>query len=94
MLVKRMYKIQGRNADIREKILQRWNKYIGELFPDQREQPAIYRSTDELEILKTETEAALSTLNRNKAAGPDTIVIEMLATFGDFGINKITEIIN
>lgn len=33
-------------------------------------------------------------MNRNKAAKPDEIVIEMLLALDDFRINKITEILN
>lgn len=33
-------------------------------------------------------------MNRNEAAGPDGIVIEMLEALDDVGIDKITAIIN
>lgn len=38
--------------------------------------------------------SSLAKLNRKKAAGPDEIVIEMLAVFDDFGIDKIADKIN
>ena len=38
--------------------------------------------------------AALAKSKRNKAAGPDGIVTEMLTALDDFGIKKITELIN
>lgn len=41
------------------KVLQRWNEYIGE-------QPSIHRTTDGPDILKTEVEAAMTKLNRDK----------------------------
>lgn len=75
----------------KEKILQHWNKYIGELFHNERKQPEY---TYGPEILKTEVEAALAKLNRNKAAGPDGIVTKMLTALDDFSIDKITEIIS
>lgn len=55
-----------------------------------KEQLAICRNIDEPEILKSE----LAKLNRNKAAGPDGIVIEMLEALNDFGIDTITAILN
>lgn len=36
----------------------------------------------------------MAKLIRNKATGPDGIVIEMLAALDDFCIDKITDIIN
>lgn len=49
-------------------------------------------------LLKSEIEAVLVNMNRNKAAGWDAIVIEMLSASEDFGIKIIkifrTEIIN
>ncbi|MGX9987587.1 reverse transcriptase domain-containing protein [Soonwooa purpurea] len=78
----------------KEKILQRWKEYIGELFHDKREQPAVNRIDDGPEILKSEVEAALAKLKRNKAPGPDGIVAEMMTALDDFGIEKLTEITN
>lgn len=58
---------------------------------NERKQPEY---TYRLEILKTQVEAALAKLNRNKAAGPEGILTEMLTALDDFGIDKITEITN
>jgi len=33
-------------------------------------------------------------MKRNKAAGPDEIVTEMLTSLEDFGMEKLTELIN
>lgn len=71
-----------------------WNEYIGEIFHYKREQPVIHKITEWPEILKTKVEVAMAKLNRNKAVGPDGIVTEMLIALDDFGIEKITEIIN
>lgn len=38
--------------------------------------------------------SAMATLNKNKAAGADGIEIEILAALDNFGIHKITHIIN
>lgn len=54
MLISRMHKIQEWCTDIKEKILQRGNQYIGELLPDIRGSPAIHRNIEGPEILKSE----------------------------------------
>lgn len=41
-------------------------------------------------ILNFEVMSALAKMNRKKEAGPDRIIIQILSTFGDFTINKIT----
>lgn len=48
MLVNMLHKIKGWNAHIREgqKFFLCWNEYIGELFHNEREQPAMHRTTD------------------------------------------------
>lgn len=45
-------------------------------------------------VLKSEVKLALAIMNRNKAAGPDSIVIEILSVLDNLGIDKITEVIN
>ena len=44
--------------------------------------------------MRSEVEAALKKRKRNKAAGPDEIVTEMLISLDNFGKEKLTEIIN
>lgn len=56
---------------------------------NERKQPEY---TYRLEILKTQVEAALAKLNRNKVAGPEGIITEMLTALDNFSIDKITEI--
>lgn len=41
-----------------------------------------------------EAEIILAKMKRDKAAGPDEIVIEMLVALDEFDIDKITELIN
>lgn len=49
---------------------------------------------DEPVVLKSEVKLALAMMNRNKSAGPNSIVIEILSALDNLGIDKITEIIN
>ncbi|MCH9665805.1 MAG: hypothetical protein K0U41_08180 [Gammaproteobacteria bacterium] len=77
------------------KILERWTEYIKELFHDDRgEKPAIHKNLDGPNILKSEVRAALAKMKRNKAAGPDEIVTEMITALEEFGIEKLTEVVN
>lgn len=48
----------------------------------EKEKIAIWKKP---EILKSKVKLALNKMNRNKAAGPDGIVIEMLSALNDFG---------
>lgn len=41
-------------------------------------------------ILKFRISSTLAKMNRNKSAGPDRIVIEILSAYDDFRINVIT----
>ncbi|XP_047482487.1 uncharacterized protein LOC125034631 [Penaeus chinensis] len=45
-------------------------------------------------ILKSEKKAAVGKVKKNKAAGPDEIVTEMVTAMEDFGIEKLTNVIN
>ena len=79
----------------KNKILQRWTEYISDLFADDRgNKPEIWKSMEGPEILTSEVRAALQKLKKNKAAGPDDIVTEMIVALEDFGIEKLTEILN
>ena len=44
------------------------------------------------EILKSEVRAAMAKMQRNKSAGPDEIVIELVTALEDFKIEKVTEV--
>ena len=46
------------------------------------------------EILRSEMRAAMTKMKRNKTAGPDEIVIEVVTALEDIGIEKVTEVIN
>ena len=79
----------------KEKILERWAEYIDDLFNDDRiEQPLILKNMDGPKILKSEVKSSLYKLKSNKAAGPDEVVTEMLIALEDYGIDKLTDIVN
>ncbi|XP_071943835.1 uncharacterized protein [Antedon mediterranea] len=70
-------------------ILKRWTEYIGELFFDVRQaMPSFPDSEEGPKILKAEVRTAIKRLRKNKAAGPDGVVIE------EYGVEKLTEVIN
>lgn len=60
---------------------------------DEKVQPKLHRNNEGTKILKSNVESAKTNLNRNKEERPGGIVIDMLATLNDFGIDKITDII-
>ena len=79
----------------KDKVLQRWTEYIAEIFHDNRgAKPIIRKNMEEPEILKSGVRAAMAKMKRNKSAGPDEIVIELLTALEDFGIEKVTKVIN
>ena len=44
--------------------------------------------------MKSEVRMALKKMKKNKSPGPDGVVVEMIHALEDFGIDKLTEIIN
>ena len=78
----------------KERILERWTEYIGELFSDNRGQkPTIMKQIEGPKILKSEVKAAMSKMKRNIAVGPDEITTEMLQALDEFEVEKLTELI-
>jgi hypothetical protein len=76
-------------------IKNRWTEYIGELFHDVRgDLPRFPDSTEGPRILKSEVRSAIKMMRRNKAAGPDGIVVEMIEALEEYGIDRLTDIIN
>ena len=70
-----------------EEILNRWTEYIGELFDDIRIEPPHYAGSIEgPRILLSEVRSAISMMKRNKAAGPDGIVMEMVKALENYGV--------
>ena len=78
----------------RDKVLNRWAEYIGDLFADTRP-PLPTPSNDRgPPILKEEVQKALKNSQLAKAPGGDGITTEMLIAPEDFGIDKLTHLYN
>ena len=78
-----------------EEIRSRWEEYIEQLYHDDRKLKPSFKNVNEgPKILKEEVVAALKAMKKKKAAGPDDIVTEMLATAGEVGIERTTELAN
>ena len=79
----------------KEQVLRRWSEYIGESFHDNRGgKPKITKNLEGPRILKSEVRTAIAEMKRNKAAGPDGIVAEMIYALDEFGVEKLTNILN
>ena len=78
----------------KDKILDIWSEYIGELYDDDRgEMPVI--TTDSISpITYQEVEYALKGMPMRKSPGPDDIVTEMRVAAGDMGIAELTKLSN
>ena len=72
-----------------------WTEYISDLFADDRgHKPETRKTIEGPEILKSEVRAALQKMKRKKAAGPDEVIMEMIDALEDFGIEKLTKVLN
>ena len=58
------------------------------------EEPSIRKEVDGPKILKDEVRAALNKLKCNKSPGPNEIVADQMKCLDEFGLDKITEILN
>ena len=79
----------------KDAILARWSEYIQDLFEDERgDKPSIRSEETGPEILQTEVTHAMRRMKKNKAPGPDKIVMEMIQATEDVGIREVTCIAN
>ena len=68
---------------------------MGELFQDVRGAfPAIPDTKTGPKILQAEVSTAIKKMRKNKATGPDGIVIEMIEALEEYGIDKVTDVVN
>ncbi|GFO24946.1 endonuclease-reverse transcriptase [Plakobranchus ocellatus] len=90
--------IKAMNGDIiidKEKILERWEEYIRELFKDDRKDHNIMKNNFAgPSIMKEEIETAIKKMKYGKATGPDNISVELIEALEDFGIGKVTHLLN
>ena len=79
----------------KEKILERWSEYIQELFEDERKDIKVMKSNFAgPTIMKDEVRAAIQNMKGGKATGPNNIAIEQIEALEEFGISKITILLN
>ena len=76
-------------------IMARWKEYIEELYHDERgRKPRIRMDIDRPSTLENEVREAIKYTKNNKAPGPDELKVELIKCLEDFGVQKLTEIIN
>lgn len=79
----------------KDKILKRWEEYIGELYNSERNESFTFKNNFEgPPILQDEVRCAFSKMKHGKAPGPDKVTIEMLDALEDYGIELVTKLIN
>ena len=79
----------------KEKILERWAEYIGELFEDNRkEHDVMKKNFAGPPIMKDEVREAMRKMKTGKATGPDGLSIELIEALEEFGIEKVTTLLN
>ena len=67
----------------KDAIVNRWTEYVEELFHDVRgSMPSFLDLIEGPNILKSEVRTAIKMMRKNKAAGPDGVVIEMIEASG------------
>ena len=79
----------------KEAMIERWTEYITDLFDDERgEMPDISNNMLGPKILASEVQAAVQSMKNNKAVGTDEITVELIKSIGDFGNEKLTNMLN
>ena len=79
----------------KDDILNRWTQYIGELYDDTRKgMPRTANVRDGPKILQSEVRSAVKGMKKNKAAGSDGVVVEMIKALEEYGLEKLTGVIN
>ena len=79
----------------KEKILERWAEYIGELFEDNRkEHDVMKKNFAGPPIMKDEVREAMRKMKTGKATGPNGLSIELIEALEEFGIEKVTTLLN
>ncbi|GFO16201.1 endonuclease-reverse transcriptase [Plakobranchus ocellatus] len=90
--------LKAKNGEIimeKDKILERWSEYIKELFDDERKEIEVMKGNFAgPPILKDEVRTAIWKMKNGKATGPDNIAAEQIKALDEFGINKITVLLD
>lgn len=77
-----------------DKQIELWEKYIQQLFEDDRENIEDIQTPTGPEIMKEEVSHAINSLKRGKAAGPDELLGDVLKLIEDKHLDKITHLFN
>lgn len=88
MLIHGRHKIKRVHSQHKEKVPQKQNKYVEDLFHNERGETCITQNIEGSEIAKSKVRLTLDKINSNKKVVQGVRVIEMLADLNDFGINK------
>ena len=78
----------------KEDVLERWAKYVEELYEDERGEIPKFEPDVGEEIMQEEVEKAIKGMKDGKAAGPDEIPVEALRALDDVNINHLTNLCN
>ena len=71
------------------------SEYIQELFDEERKDIKVMKNNFAgTSIMKDEVRAAIQNMKGGKATGPDNIAIEQIEALEEFGISKITILLN
>ena len=80
---------------LKKKILERWAEYIRELFEDNRkEHDVMKKNFAGPPIMKDEVREAMRKMKTGKATGPDGLSIELIEALEEYGIEKVTTLLN
>ena len=90
--------LKAKNGDViveKDKILERWAEYTKELYDDDRKEIELMKNNFAgPPIMKDEDRAAIKMMKHGKALGHDDVAIEEVEALGEFGIEKVTDILN
>lgn len=79
----------------KDKILERWVEYIGELYNSEKNGNYTFRNNFEgPPILQDEVRYSLREIKHGKTSGPDGVTIEMFDALEEYGIDLIATLIN
>ena len=79
----------------KKKILERWAEYIRELFEDNRKEHDVMKKNFAcLPIKKDEVREAMRKMKTGKVTGPDGLSIELIEALEEYGIEKVTTLLN
>ena len=78
-----------------DQIKGRWTEYINSLYSDteRKDKPVIRKQINGNPITREEVRDAMKQIKKNKAVGNNEIAFEMIEALGNFGHDKVTDIL-